>query len=230
MEKRYYIAYGSNLNVGQMRMRCPGARIIGTSVVEGYRLLFKGSRTGSYLTIEPQEGAGVPVAAWAVTEEDEAALDRYEGFPTFYYKKEMELSLKGIRTGKVRLRKVFVYIMHEDRPLGLPSEFYMATCMEGYRRFGFDEAFLEQAYADSREEFPGGWKTGDACFMVTNRKNGCTGTYTVMGFDGRYFFLQNRRGSRCRASAGRMFRSREAAFAPRRENTESGGNHDERNR
>ena len=220
MEKRYYIAYGSNLNIRQMRLRCPGARIIGTSVVEGYRLLFKGSKTGSYLTIEPQKGASVPVAAWAVTEEDEAALDRYEGFPTFYYKKEMELPLKGIKTGKVRLRKVFVYIMHEDRPLGLPSASYMATCMEGYRRFGFDEAFLEQAYADSREEFPGGWKTGDACFLVTTRKNGCTGIYTVLGFDGKYFCLQNRRGSRCRASAGRMFRSREAAFAPRRENTE----------
>ena len=140
----------------------------------------------------------------------------------------MELPIKGIRTGKVRRRKVFVYIMHEDRPLGLPSASYMETCMEGYRRFGFDEAFLEQAYADSREEFPGGWKTGDACFLVTNRKNGCTGIYTVLGFDGKYFCLQNRRGSRCRASAGRMFRSREAAFAPRRENTESGGNHDER--
>ena len=44
MEKRYYIAYGSNLNIPQMRMRCPGARIIGTSVIEGYRLLFKGHR------------------------------------------------------------------------------------------------------------------------------------------------------------------------------------------
>ena len=31
-------------------------------------------------------------------------------------------------------------------------------------------------------------------------------------------------------SAGRMFRSREAAFAPRKENTEQGGKHDERNR
>ena len=203
MEKRYYIAYGSNLNIRQMRMRCPGARIIGTSVIEGYRLLFKGSRTGSYLTIEPQEGASVPVAAWAVTEEDEAALDRYEGFPSFYYKKEMELPLKGIKTGKVRLRKVFVYIMHEDRPLGLPSEFYMETCRQGYQSFGFDEAF------------PGGWKTGDACFMVTNRKNGCTGNYTVLGFDGKYFRLQNSRGSRYRASAGRMFRSKEEALGIR---------------
>ena len=232
MEKRYYIAYGSNLNIPQMRMRCPGARIIGTSVIEGYRLLFKGSRTGSYLTIEPQEGASVPVAAWAVTEADEAALDRYEGFPTFYYKKEMELPLKGIRTGKVRMRKVFVYIMHEDRPLGLPSEFYMETCRQGYRSFGFDEAFLEQAYADSGEEaqeFPGGWGIGDACFMVTNRKKGFTGTYTVRGFDGRYFCLQNSRGSIYHASAGRMFRSREEALAPRQEDMDPGGNCDERN-
>ena len=149
MEKRYYIAYGSNLNIPQMRMRCPGARIIGTSVIEGYRLLFKGSRTGSYLTIEPQEGARVPVAAWEVSAENEVVLDRYEGFPTFYYKKEMELPLKGIKTGKVRRRRVFVYIMHEDRPLGLPSRSYMETCRQGYRSFGFDEAFLERAYADS---------------------------------------------------------------------------------
>ena len=216
MEKRYYIAYGSNLNIRQMRMRCPGARIIGTSVVEGYRLLFKGSKTGSYLTIEPQEGASVPVAAWAVTEEDEAALDRYEGFPSFYYKKEMELPLKGIRTGKIRRRKVFVYIMHEDRPLGLPSEFYMETCLQGYRSFGFDESFLQQAYADSREEFSDGWGMGDACFMVTNRKKGCTGHYTVRGFDGKYFCLQNSRGRFYRASAGRMFRSREEALSLRK--------------
>ena len=222
MEKRYYIAYGSNLNIPQMRMRCPGARIIGTSAIEGYRLLFKGSRTGSYLTIEPQEGASVPVAAWEVSAENEAALDRYEGFPSFYYKKEMELPLKGIKTGKVRVRKVFVYIMHEDRPLGLPSEFYMENCRQGYRSFGFDEAFLERAYADSREEFPGGWKTGDACFMITNRKNGYTGTYTVMGFDGRYFWLQNSRGSRYRASAGRMFRSREEALGLREPAAEEG--------
>ena len=84
MKKRYYIAYGSNLNIRQMKMRCPSARIIGTSEIPNYELLFKGSKTGSYLTIEPKEGSTVPVAAWEVTDLDEAALDRYEGFPTFY--------------------------------------------------------------------------------------------------------------------------------------------------
>ena len=38
MEKRYYIAYGSNLNIRQMRMRCPSARIIGTSKLNDYEL------------------------------------------------------------------------------------------------------------------------------------------------------------------------------------------------
>ena len=105
MKKRYYIAYGSNLNIRQMRMRCPSARIIGTSEIPDYELLFKGSKTGSYLTIEPKEGSRVPVAAWEVSAEDELALDRYEGFPTFYYKKEMLLPIKGIRSGKIRMRK-----------------------------------------------------------------------------------------------------------------------------
>ena len=51
MKKRYYLAYGSNLNIRQMRMRCPSARIIGTAEIKDYELLIKGSHTGAYLTI-----------------------------------------------------------------------------------------------------------------------------------------------------------------------------------
>ena len=155
MEKRYYIAYGSNLNIRQMMMRCPTARIIGTSEIEDYRLMFKGSMTGSYLTIEPEKGCKVPVAVWSVTDEDELALDRYEGFPSFYYKKELELPITGIKTGKVRRRKVFVYIMHEERKRGVPSNFYMRTCAEGYRSFGFDLNTLVEALAYSKAKTEG---------------------------------------------------------------------------
>lgn len=151
MTKRYYLAYGSNLNVFQMKTRCPGARALGTAEIADYRLLFKGSKTGSYLTIEPQEGGIVPVAIWEVTPQDEERLDRYEGYPTFYYKKEMKLSFTGIRTGKKRMRNCFVYIMHEDRPLGVPTHRYMATCYEGYDDFGFDTDYLKKAFYDSLE-------------------------------------------------------------------------------
>lgn len=151
MEKRYYIAYGSNLNIAQMRWRCPDARVIGTAELEGWRLLFKGSKTGSYLTIEREDGYSVPVAVWEVSAADEAKLDRYEGFPDFYYKKEMTLDIKGIKTEKIRRRRVFVYIMHEERLIGKPSQAYVATCLEGYHDFGFDINTLADAYAYSKE-------------------------------------------------------------------------------
>ncbi len=155
MEKRYYIAYGSNLNIRQMRMRCPSARIIGTSKIKDYELLFKGSQTGVYLTIEPQIGASVPVAVWEVTASDEKALDRYEGYPSFYYKTDMTLDIKGIRTGKIRKRKAFVYIMHEERTIGIPSLHYVRTCLEGYISFGFDEHYLANAQIRSEVECRG---------------------------------------------------------------------------
>lgn len=53
--KKYYIAYGSNLNVRQMKFRCPTAKVVGTSVIKGYELLYKGSKTGSYLTIDKEK-------------------------------------------------------------------------------------------------------------------------------------------------------------------------------
>ena len=113
MSKRYYIAYGSNLNVWQMRYRCPDAKIVGTAVLDGWRLLFKGSKSGAYLTIEKDENGCVPVAVWSVSETDEQRLDRYEGFPSFYYKKELPVTISGIRTGRISKRNAFVYIMHE---------------------------------------------------------------------------------------------------------------------
>ena len=152
MAKRYYIAYGSNLNIPQMRWRCPSARIIGISEIPDYRLLFKGSQSGAYLTIEPSQGDSVPVGVWEVTAEDELALDHYEGYPKFYYKAEMELPVTGIRSGRTRMRTVFVYIMDESRPFGIPAKYYVDTCRQGYRAFGFDQNKLTEAIQISAEE------------------------------------------------------------------------------
>ena len=147
--KRYYLAYGSNLNVRQMALRCPTAKAIGTAAIKDYELLFTGSKPGAYLTIEPTAGAEAPVAAWSVEPSDELNLDRYEGFPTFYYKTELELPVRYF-SGKTVLRKAFVYIMHEERPLGLPSGSYVRTCLDGYRNFGFYESVLLAALDNSR--------------------------------------------------------------------------------
>ena len=140
--KRYYIAYGSNLNVGQMKYRCPKAKIVGTAVLENNTLYFRGSKTGSYLTIEPEIGANVPAAIWEITPTDELSLDRYEGYPTFYYKYNYTLDVTSLDKKKVEKLDCFAYVMRNDAPVGLPTLQYVQTCLEGYRAFGFDEKIL----------------------------------------------------------------------------------------
>lgn len=149
---KFYLAYGSNLNVQQMQFRCPDARIVGVTQIPDYQLLFKGSKTGSYLTIEQEKGATVPAAVWAVSERDERQLDVYEGYPNFYYKKQMWLPVENPETGKRHLVTAFVYIMHEHRRLGIPAYHYVKTCAEGYHRFGFDLKHLRKALDISEME------------------------------------------------------------------------------
>ena len=97
-----YIAYGSNMVQEQMAFRCPDARLIGTGYIAGARLEFY-----LHATVEKtgDQRNRVPVAVWEINDRDERSLDRYEGYPSFYYKTEMTLDVKGIRTGK--LRKLF---------------------------------------------------------------------------------------------------------------------------
>ena len=136
--------------MAQMADRCPGAKAVGTSVLKDYRLMFKGSLTGFYLTVEPKAGCSVPVGIWEVTAAHERNLDVYEGYPTLYYKTNLTLPVKDMATGEVREQDAFVYIMHEDRRIGVPSRRYVDTCMEGCRDFGFDTDALKEAVDYSR--------------------------------------------------------------------------------
>ena len=139
MKMTYYIAYGSNMDVEQMRHRCSTAELVGRAKLEGWQLLFKGSRTGCYATIEEAAGYTVPVLVWTILPQDEQNLDWYEGFPNFYYKRALNVRVGG------RLVRAMVYIMHEDRKCGMPSSAYYSVIKRAYDRFNFDKAILKQA-------------------------------------------------------------------------------------
>lgn len=145
-KEKYYVAYGSNLNLPQMKQRCPTAKVVGTSEIEGYELIFRGSKTGAYATIEPCEGSTVPVMIWAVKPKDEQALDRYEGYPRFYDKEAMDLEVNG------KTVCAFVYVMTEGLLLGIPSDSYLNTIEEGYETAGFDTEVLEKALLRTKEK------------------------------------------------------------------------------
>lgn len=119
---RYYLAYGSNLDMERMGHRCPYAVPVGVTEIYGYRLLFKKSKTGCYATIEQDANESVPAVVWLLSEFDELLLDRYEGCPRYYYKKQFQLpvwNLDGHRMKK--LKTCMAYILHEERQLGCPS-------------------------------------------------------------------------------------------------------------
>ena len=140
MSKRYYVAYGSNLHLGQMDYRCPDAKIVGTGYLNNWQLRFKGSKTGAYATIDRCKGYTVPVLVWEISERDEKSLDRYEGFPTFYYKQNVIVNMND--GSKL---KGMVYIMTSRAKAGVPSMQYVDTVFNGYKQNQLDVSILERA-------------------------------------------------------------------------------------
>lgn len=149
MKTKYYIAYGSNMDENQMTYRCPNAELMGKSEIKDYELLFKGSQTGAYATIEKKKGSKVPALIWKITKSDETSLDRYEGFPIFYYKKNLNVKVDG------KQFTAMVYIMDEKRKAGIPSDAYFSILDSVYRKFGFDINILETAYDKCRKKIYG---------------------------------------------------------------------------
>lgn len=144
MKKKYYIAYGSNLSVKQMAVRCPDARVVGNAILYGWQLLFKGCAT-----IEPNPERNTPVLVWEISERDEHSLDRYEGYPSFYYKKDLEVEIFPLEGGEPKTLTAMVYIMANGRRLAEPYPSYYKVLADGYKAFHFPMHILEQALADS---------------------------------------------------------------------------------
>ena len=154
---KIYITYGSNMDFPQMEARCPDAVFLGAGMLKDWRLMFKGSLTGSYATIEKEKGCITPVLLWKISGADEERLDRYEGFPAFYYKKTITVAdvaaVNASWSPKSGKCKGMAYIMHEERGLGLPSGFYYDVLARAYRLFGFDMAILEEALVFSNPKW-----------------------------------------------------------------------------
>lgn len=149
MKKQLYAAYGSNLNIRQMKHRCPGARLYGTGVIKNFELQFKGKPHSAFATIAPKDGASVPVAVWEISKRNEQALDRYEGYPSHYFKQDVPVQLGGKEI------TAMAYVMNLKMNFGLPSPYYYDIVLEGYEDCGLNPAALEQALRESTVQFYG---------------------------------------------------------------------------
>jgi len=145
---RYVLAYGSNLSLERMKRRCPSCKVVGTTELPGYRLLFKKSKTGAFATIEQDANWTVPAVVYRISAADELRLDRFEGYPTYYYKQEFVLSIRRTNGRKTR-EMCAAYIMRENRLLGNPSMEYFKLLDQGYAQYGFDLSVLDEGLAAS---------------------------------------------------------------------------------
>ena len=146
---KIYAAYGSNLNHAQMRERCPEAKYLGSAMLKNQNLLFCGQPDHSFATIKTMEGKEVPIGLWEISARDEKSLDRYEGYPHFYHKTVLPVTLDGEEV------HAMVYIMDLAMPAGLPSVMYYDIVEKGYRDCGLDTAYLKEALKTSMERVYG---------------------------------------------------------------------------
>ena len=138
-----YCAYGSNMNIEQMGLRCPEAAVVGTGFIPNYLLMFRGKYDSAVATIQPDRTSecgkekGVPVVVWDITPNDEKALDRYEGYPHFYKKDTVKVQMNDEKT-----LEAMVYIMNNGYGVGVPSGIYFNTILEGYHDNNIDSEYL----------------------------------------------------------------------------------------
>ncbi|MDU2065337.1 MAG: gamma-glutamylcyclotransferase family protein [Sporomusaceae bacterium] len=145
MKAKVYAAYGSNMNIQQMKRRCPNAQVIGTGELTGYTLTFRGKQNG-VANVERQSEGVVPVVLWHITQDCEKALDRYEGYPRLYEKKNVTV---GTKIGE---QEAMLYVMAEEYEAmpALPHERYLEMIRQGYRDHDLNTMVLEQAVENAK--------------------------------------------------------------------------------
>ena len=144
--KKYYIAYGSNLSVEQMADRCPDAKIAGQAVLAGWELLFRAAppshrtrrRTRRFWCGRSRKG-------------NEGNLDLYEGYPNYYRKEDLNIEL--LREGaEPEMVTAMVYIMENDFGHRAPSRYYYKVLHDGYKAFHFPMHILEGALKECMDK------------------------------------------------------------------------------
>ena len=159
MNSKYYLAYGSNINMGIMKNHCPQAKLVGTAQLKDWALKTAGKDEEAWFTIERSQNHRVPAAIWTITEMDEKGLDSYEEWPELYRKEMITVNMKKLQKPSsgcccMALEKkrdqyesveCLVYIMNEDMKPAKPSKKYIRDCMMGYEMLGFDREILKEA-------------------------------------------------------------------------------------
>jgi gamma-glutamylcyclotransferase (GGCT)/AIG2-like uncharacterized protein YtfP len=142
MSRRYYFAYGSNMDEQQMYRRCVSPELVGLATLPGWR--FRINSRG-VATVVPDDGSTVHGVLWIIDEEDEQHLDFYEGVDAGYYVKRTATVYR--RDGEAV--EALLYEATDDEP-GSPREGYLERIVAAARRHGLPPRYIEELQGWSR--------------------------------------------------------------------------------
>ena len=128
-----YFAYGSNLNLFQMKRRCKDSVFLKKYELKGYRLNFRSKYRAA--DIEKNKNSLVPGALFEISKSDEKKLDVYEDFPILYKKLYFTYYNKRVMT----------YIMVKKTEFRYPTERYLNVVKRGYKDCKLDTKYLKVA-------------------------------------------------------------------------------------
>lgn len=132
-----YFAYGSNMDPVQMRVRCPGARAIGTATLANHRWIIN---SAGYATVIPSPGHTVYGVLWELTPAHLATLDEYEGLPEDIYWRT-EIMVDSL-TEQKPLRAIIYFARSEK--LGQPVPDYTEHIIRTAKDFVFPESYIRE--------------------------------------------------------------------------------------
>ena len=131
-------AYGSNLDVRQMRARCPSADRLEPAMLRKARLVFGGHSArwgGGVATLVYDPASVVFGALYRLAPGDLARLDHFEGAPFVY--ERVRLSLCDVYGRRRRAQGYVKWRAARARP---PAPTYLMTILRAYDALGFDTA------------------------------------------------------------------------------------------
>ena len=127
-----YFAYGSNLNLFQMKRRCKDSIFLKKINLKDFRLTFRSKYRAA--DIEPKKNLIVPGGLFDISKSDEKKLDVYEDYPSLYRK--FYFTYYG--------KKVMTYTIVKKTPFRFPTERYLNVVKRGYKDCGLDSIYLTQ--------------------------------------------------------------------------------------
>ena len=102
--------------------------------------------------IVPSKGSVVPVLIWEISERDERHLDAYEGYPSYYTKRVLDVTMTDFKGKNPKEIQAMVYVMTDSHnKLIPPMKGYYDVLAKGYERFGFNQTMLRNALREARE-------------------------------------------------------------------------------